>query len=51
MSVQALAQVDPKQFLNLSSSNGTGFQRLDTKVSGIAVSNDFSSRMSVTTDL
>jgi hypothetical protein len=49
MSVQALAQVDPKQFFNLSSTNGAGTQRLDTKVSGLAVSNDFSGRLSVTT--
>jgi hypothetical protein len=49
MSVQALTQVDPTQFFNLPSTNGTGTQRLDTKVSGVAVSNDFSGRLSVTT--
>jgi hypothetical protein len=49
MSVQALAQVDPTQFFNLSSANGTAPQRLDTKVTGVAVSNDFSGRLSVTT--
>jgi hypothetical protein len=53
MPVQALTQVDPTQFFNLQSANGspngTGSQRLDTKVSGIAVSNDFSGRLSVTT--
>jgi hypothetical protein len=53
MPVQALTQVDPTQFFNLQSANGspngTGPQRLDTKVSGIAVSNDFSGRLSVTT--
>jgi hypothetical protein len=49
MSVQALTQVDPKQFFNLPSTNGTGTQRLDTQVSGVAVSNDFSGRVSVTT--
>ena len=49
MSVQALTQVDPKQFFNLPATNGTGTQRLDTKVSGVAVSNDFSDRLSVTT--
>jgi hypothetical protein len=49
MSVQSLTQVDPKQFFNLPSTNGTGTQRLDTKVSGVAVSNDFSGRLSVTT--
>lgn len=49
MSVSALTQVDPNQFFNLSSSNNTGTQRLDTKVSGVAVSTDFSGRLSVTT--
>ena len=49
MSVQALTQVDPNQFFNLSSSNNTGAQRLDTKVGGVAVSTDFSGRLSVTT--
>jgi hypothetical protein len=53
MPVQSLTQADPTQFFNLpsanGSANGTGFQRLDTKVSGIAVSNDFSGRVSVTT--
>lgn len=49
MSVQALTQVDPKQFFNPPSTNGTGTQRLNTQVSGIAVSNDFSGRLSVTT--
>lgn len=49
MPVQALTQVDPQQFFNLSSVNGAGTQRLDTKVSGVAVSNDFTGRLSVTT--
>jgi hypothetical protein len=49
MSVHALTQVDPNQFFNLSSSSGTGAQRLDTKVGGVAVSTDFSGRLSVTT--
>ena len=50
MSVQALTQVDPTQFFNLpSATNGTAPQRLDTKVSGVAISNDFSGRLSVTT--
>jgi hypothetical protein len=49
MPVQALTQVDPTQFFNLPSTNGTGTQRLDTKVSGVAISNDFSGRLSVTT--
>jgi len=49
MPVQALTQVDPTQFFNLPSANGTGTQRLDTQVSGVAISNDFSGRLSVTT--
>jgi hypothetical protein len=51
MSVQALTQVDPQQFFRLPSTNPTGVQRLglDTQVRGVAVSNDFSGRLSVTT--
>lgn len=49
MSAQALTQVDPQQFFRLPATNATGVQRLDTKVSGVAVSNDFSGRLSVTT--
>jgi hypothetical protein len=49
MSAQALTQVDPQQFFRLPATNATGGQRLDTKVSGVAVSNDFSGRLSVTT--
>ena len=49
MPVQSLTQVDPKQFFNIPSTNGTGTQRLDTQVGGIAVSNDFSGSLSVTT--
>jgi len=49
MSAQALTQVDPQQFFRLPSTNATGDQRLDTKVSGVSVSNDFSGRLSVTT--
>lgn len=49
MPVQALTHVDPTQFFNLPSTNGTGTQRLDTKVSGVSISNDFSGRVSVKT--
>jgi len=49
MPVHALTQVDSTQFFRLPSTNGTGNQRLDIKVSGVAVSNDFSGRLSVTT--
>ena len=41
--------VDPGQFFTLASPNTAGTQRLDTKVSGVAVSTDFSGRLSVTT--
>ena len=49
MSAQALTQVDPQQFFRFPSTNATEVQRLDTKVSGVAISNDFSGRLSVTT--
>ena len=49
MSVQALTQFDPTQFFKLPAANDTGTQRLDTQVSGVAVSTDFSGRLSVTT--
>jgi len=49
MSAQALTQVDPQQFFRLPSTSATGVQRLDTKVSGVAISNDFSGRLSVMT--
>ena len=49
MPVQALTQADPNQFFRLPSTNGTGTQRLDTQVTGVAISNDFTGRLSVTT--
>jgi len=49
MPVQALAQVDPQLFFHPPSTNGTGTQRLDRRVNGVAISNDFSGRVSVTT--
>ena len=49
MPVQALTPFDPTQFFRLPSAQGAGIQRLETKVSGVAVSNDFSGRLSVTT--
>jgi hypothetical protein len=48
MPAQILTQVDPQQFFRLPSTNATAGQRLDTKVSGVTVSN-FSDRLSVTT--
>lgn len=49
MPVHALTQFDPTQFFRLPPAHDAGVQRLDTKVSGVAVSNDFSGRLSVTT--
>jgi hypothetical protein len=49
MPVQALTQTDPAQFFRLPSANSAGTQQLKTQVSGIAVSNDLSGRLSVTT--
>jgi hypothetical protein len=49
MSVPALTQVDPAQFFRLPSTNGAGTQRLDTQVSGVAVSKDLSGLLTVTT--
>lgn len=49
MTTQTLTQVDPKQFLQTTAPTATGTQRLDTKVSAVAVSNDFEGRLSVTT--
>lgn len=49
MPVQALSQIDPKQFFRPPSSDGAAPQRLNTQASGVAVSNDLSGRLSVTT--
>ncbi len=49
MSVQALTSIDPHQFFNLRSLSHAEAPRLDTRFSGVAVSNDFSGRMRVTT--
>lgn len=49
MSVQSLAGIDPNQFFDLRSTAAIGAHRLDTGVSAVAVSNDFSGRLSVTT--
>lgn len=49
MQTQALAQFDPKQFFNTTAPTAAGTQRLDTKVSGVAISNDLEGRLSVTT--
>ena len=49
MPVQALTQADPNQFFRLPSTSGMGSQRLDAQVTGVAVSNDSSGHLSVTT--
>jgi hypothetical protein len=49
MPVQALSQIDPKQFFRPPSTDGATPQRLNTQVSGVSVSNDLSGRLSVTT--
>ena len=49
MSVQALTSIDPHQFFNLRQLSDAGVHRLDTRVSSVAMSNDFSGRLAVTT--
>lgn len=49
MPVQALTSVDPHHFFNLRRLPDGEVHRLDTRVSGVAVSNDFSGRLAVTT--
>lgn len=49
MTVQALTTFDPQQFFNMRQGTDAPIQRLDTQVTGVAVSNDFSGRLSVTT--
>lgn len=49
MPVQALTSIDPQQFFNLRPRSDGEIHRLDTRVSGLAVSNDFSGRLAVTT--
>lgn len=49
MTVSALTAFDPQQFFNLRSMSELPAHRLDTRVSGMAVSNDFSGRFTVTT--
>jgi hypothetical protein len=49
MPVQALTSIDPHHFFNLRQLSDAGVHRLDTKVSGVVVSNDLSGRLAVTT--
>ena len=49
MPVQALTSIDPHHFFNLRQLADGEVHGLDTRVSGVAVSNDFSGRLAVTT--
>jgi hypothetical protein len=49
MPVQGLTSIDPQQFFNFRPRSDGEIHRLETHVSGLAVSNDFSGRLSVTT--
>jgi hypothetical protein len=49
MTVRDSTSFDPQQFFNLRSISELPAHRLDTRVSGMTVSNDFSGRLSVTT--
>ena len=49
MPVQALTSIDPHHFFNLRQLSDAGGHRLDTRVSGVTVSNDLSGRLAVTT--
>jgi hypothetical protein len=49
VAILSLAPIDPERFFNLRSQPDALVHRLDTKVSRVAVSNDFAGRVSVTT--
>ncbi len=49
MPVQSLTSIDPHHFFNLRQLSDAGGHRLDTRVSGVEVSNDLSGRLAVTT--
>ncbi|MDH4343139.1 MAG: hypothetical protein OEV71_08575, partial [Nitrospira sp.] len=49
MPVQTLTSIDPHHIFNLRQLSDAGGHRLDTRVSGVAVSNDLSGRLAVTT--
>ncbi len=49
MPVQSLVGIDPNQFFNLRSTAALGTHRIETGVSGVNLSNDFSGRLSITT--
>jgi hypothetical protein len=49
VAILSLAQIDPGQFFNLRSQSDALVHRLDTNVSSVVVTNDFTGRVSVTT--
>lgn len=49
MQLEALSHIDPHQFFNLRQPGAVEGQRLETRVSGFVISNDFSGRLNVTT--
>ena len=49
MSIQTLSSIDPHQFFNMRSRSDAEVHRLDTRVSGVMVSRDFSGRVAVMT--
>ena len=49
MSVQPLTTFDPEQLFNLGSRPQDGFHRLDTRISGLSIAQEFSGRLNVTT--
>jgi hypothetical protein len=49
MSVQFLTTFDPQQLFNLGSRPKEGSHRLDTRISGLSIAQEFSGRLNVTT--
>ena len=49
MSVQPLTSSDPQQLFSLGTRYEGGIQRLDTTISGLSISHEFSGRLNVTT--
>ncbi|MHC9061086.1 hypothetical protein ACYX34_00140 [Nitrospira sp. CMX1] len=49
MQVQSLTSFDPQQLFSLGSRPDGGIQRLDTKISGLSISHEFSGRLNVIT--
>lgn len=49
MSVRPLTTFNPEQLFNLGLQPKGGFHRLDTKISGLSIAQEFSGRLNVTT--